>query len=171
MDHRVRVYFGAQNTDPPSATKSLLAAPKSSKLFFISPPPSPPCDWESRDEDPPNREVHAEDLAVALSRLRAREAADGAHASVGNEDQNQSIAPNGSANTTVEEVMVAGRSRSATLVYHPDHHGSCPSLPAISVVDMGEEEADDGGSPMEEVKRAMPKTEMPPPLSGDEMEM
>jgi hypothetical protein len=38
----------------------------------LSPPPSPPHGWVMRNEDPPNKEVHASDLAHALSMLRRR---------------------------------------------------------------------------------------------------
>ncbi|EGC46477.1 calcineurin binding protein [Histoplasma capsulatum var. duboisii H88] len=69
---RARVYFG-ENTPVEDAEerrkRNLLEAPKSQKLFFISPPPSPPHGWMMRNEGPPNKEVHATDLAEALGRL------------------------------------------------------------------------------------------------------
>jgi hypothetical protein len=34
----------------------LLEAPQVSKMFFISPPPSPPHGWVMRNEDPPNKD-------------------------------------------------------------------------------------------------------------------
>lgn len=46
-----------------------LLPPKASKQFFISPPPSPPVGWVSREEGAPNTEVHAPDLASALESL------------------------------------------------------------------------------------------------------
>ncbi|OAX78711.1 hypothetical protein ACJ72_06978 [Emergomyces africanus] len=69
---RARVYFG-EHTPVEDAEegrkRNLLEAPKSQKLFFISPPPSPPHGWMMRNEGPPNKEVHAADLAEALGRL------------------------------------------------------------------------------------------------------
>lgn len=68
-----RVYFG--ETTPLveegelSKKKNLLELPPAAKLFFISPPPSPPAGWQMRNEDPPNKEVHASDLEVALNKL------------------------------------------------------------------------------------------------------
>lgn len=66
-----RVYFGA--TTPliaeTSPEENLLKAPSLGKLLFISPPPSPPCGWEIREEDPPNKMTHAYDLERALTTL------------------------------------------------------------------------------------------------------
>ncbi|KAK3052225.1 hypothetical protein LTR09_006817 [Extremus antarcticus] len=111
---RVRVYFGSE-------TKILegdqhLQAPKAAKMFFISPPPSPPMGWEMQDEAPPNTEVHAEDLAEALGKLHARPAPDEA---------------------LREGRRVEGRQRSGTgtVVYDPQDHGHSPDLPAIAVED------------------------------------
>jgi len=117
MDCPVRIYFANHTNLSPTAKH--LAAPKLDKQFFISPPPSPPHDWESRLEEAPNKTVHAEDLAAALSKLHA------------------------SAPTPVDTIMedasssAAGRmrSQSVTVVYHPDQHGSNPNLPAINVED------------------------------------
>jgi hypothetical protein len=69
MGYRVRVYFG-MNT-PLNPSDQHLALPKSDRLFFISPPPSPPMGWELKEEDAPNKIVHPEDLAAALARLHA----------------------------------------------------------------------------------------------------
>lgn len=70
---RIRVYFGEhtpiEGTEEARRGK-LLEAPQSQKLFFISPPPSPPAGWVMRNEEPPNKEVHATDLAEALALLR-----------------------------------------------------------------------------------------------------
>jgi len=67
MGERVRVYFG-QHT-PIKPVDQHLQAPESKKLFFISPPPSPPHGWEMRNEEPPNTVFLADDLAVALHKL------------------------------------------------------------------------------------------------------
>jgi hypothetical protein len=110
MGDRVRVYFGEPTrTD---VVDQHLQAPKSAKLFFISPPPSPPHGWEMRDEEPPNKEVHAEDLATALSKLRARA---------------EPLSP-------ADEGQRHSRTRSSsTIVYDPQDHGHSPDLPAIAV--------------------------------------
>src|SRR5436190_8280818 len=69
---RAKVYFGEHTVveDLEEGRKrNLLEAPHAQKLFFISPPPSPPHGWMMRHEEPPNKDVHASDLAEALNRL------------------------------------------------------------------------------------------------------
>lgn len=118
---RVRVYFGAA-TDISEKDRH-LEAPKSDRLFFISPPPSPPHGWEMRNEGPPNKEVHAEDLAQALARLHARRPSMDIDMEVDSPLDTSNAA--------------GGRNRSGSvIVYHPDHHGDSPNLPAISVEDL-----------------------------------
>lgn len=121
MGCRIRVYFGL-NT-PLNPTDQHLPLPQSDKLFFISPPPSPPMGWEMRNEDAPNTMVHAEDLAVALARLHAHNV--------------DSLSP---MEGTHENEFVVRRRRtgSSTIVYHPEDHGDSPNLPAISVEDTTE---------------------------------
>ena len=53
MGERVRVYYGEPT--PINPVDQHLAAPESQKLFFISPPPSPPHGWQMRNEEPPNK--------------------------------------------------------------------------------------------------------------------
>lgn len=71
--HRMKIYFGettplvGQYAAGSGAPDQHLQAPSLGKLMFISPPPSPPCGWEIRDEDPPNKTTHAEDLLAALA--------------------------------------------------------------------------------------------------------
>ncbi|MCJ1476514.1 hypothetical protein MMC13_005180 [Lambiella insularis] len=138
MGDRVRVYFG--EATPIEPVDQHLHAPKSQKLFFISPPPSPPFGWESKNEGPPNREVHADDLAAALGKLRARPGASGDVDTVGNGREGQ-----------VREVdaMADGRPRSGSkaVVYHPEDHGDSPLLPAVMVEDTteGDGAEEDGG--------------------------
>jgi len=136
MDCPVRIYF-ANHTNL-SPTSQHLAAPKMDKLFFISPPPSPPHDWEIRNEEPPNKTVHADDLATALSKLHAR------HQYQDEMDVDEPSTLNGRV-----------RSSSVTVVYHPGQHGSNPSLPAISVEDTEfiENLVDELDSPMEDVHK------------------
>lgn len=118
MGYRIRVYFGL-NT-PLNPSDQHLALPKSDRLFFISPPPSPPMGWEMKEEDAPNKIVHAEDLATALSRL---------HASSHHQDSLSPVEDRGTSQITRR------RTGSTTVVYHPEDHGDSPNLPAISVED------------------------------------
>ncbi|CAO2650965.1 Nn.00g092620.m01.CDS01 [Neocucurbitaria sp. VM-36] len=120
MGYRIRVYFG-MNT-PLNPSDQHLALPKSDRLFFISPPPSPPMGWEMKEEEAPNKIVHAEDLATALARLHANPY----------HDASSPIDDRGSSPITRK------RNGSTTVVYHPEDHGDSPNLPAISVEDTTE---------------------------------
>lgn len=145
LGNRVRVYFGQETKINPEDQH--LQAPKSDKLFFISPPPSPPMGWEMRNEEAPNKEVHAEDLAEALGKLHARP---------GPDDAMMQDSP-------AEEVQfVSSRPRSGTgtIVYHPKDHGHSPELPAISVEDTTASPGD--LSPMEGVEKKFAHTARPP---------
>lgn len=135
MGDRVRIYFGEPTPIEPKDQH--LHAPKSSKLFFISPPPSPPHGWEMRNEGPPNKEVHAEDLASALARLHARPSEE---ASSPRED---AVERRGDG-VEREGTRVANRTRSgsSTVVYHPQDHGDSPHLPAVMVEDTTESVGD-----------------------------
>ncbi|KAF2190788.1 Calcipressin-domain-containing protein [Zopfia rhizophila CBS 207.26] len=117
MGCRVRVYFGLST--PLNPSDQHLPLPKSDKLFFISPPPSPPMGWEMHNEDAPNKIVHAEDLAAALARLHA--------------DHTEYPSP-----TDLSPIVQRRRTGSSTVVYHPDDHGDNPNLPAIAVEDTTE---------------------------------
>lgn len=135
MGYRVRVYFG--ESTPIEPVDQHLQAPESKKLFFISPPPSPPLGWITRNEEAPNKQVHAEDLAAALGKL---------HPS--NHDEAAPRSPASPGNPKIEELK--GSSRGATrtrsgslIVYRPEDHGDSPNLPAIEVEDLtGEESLD-----------------------------
>lgn len=89
-----------------------------------------------RNEGPPNKEVHAEDLASALAGLKQRPDA---------------VADESSFQRGKEEAAgrLRGRSGSWTMtVYQPEMHGGSPGLPAVIVEDTtGSEEASpvDGG--------------------------
>ena len=141
MGCRVRIYFGADTKIDPQDQH--LKAPHADKQFFISPPPSPPHGWEMRNEDPPNTEVHAEDLAVALSRLHAR---DRRRSSVDEMEVEGVHVGGGVARTDTGLKM---RSRSSTLVYHPGHAGDSPALPSISVEDTSESDHEAESSPID----------------------
>ncbi|KAF2470603.1 calcineurin binding protein-like protein [Lindgomyces ingoldianus] len=123
MGCRIRIYFGL-NT-PLNPSDQHLPLPKSDKLFFISPPPSPPMGWEMHNEEAPNTIVHAEDLAAALARLHA-------------DHYDCPLPPTEEGNPERSPIVQRRRTGSSTLVYHPDDHGDSPDLPAISVEDTTE---------------------------------
>lgn len=156
MGDRCRVYFGQPTPINTSPKDTHLALPDAGKLFFISPPPSPPHDWEQRLEDAPNKEVHAEDLAEALARLHH---SSGPQADVMMADSPispvEGKSPGGFSQRTT-------RSRSSTLIFHPENHGSSPNLPCVMVDDMTDD-IEDGVSPMDvEPKPIMAHTSRPP---------
>lgn len=146
LGDRVRVYFGTETKI--QQEDQHLQAPQSQKLFFISPPPSPPVGWEMRNEEPPNKEVHAEDLADALARLHARPGADDALKEKMDFEQEN------------KPVVNRQRSGSSTLVFDPQEHGHSPDLPAIAVEDTTESPLP--LSPMEGVEKKFVHTSRPP---------
>lgn len=148
MGERVRIFFGAQIAVGP--VDQHLHAPESQKLHFISPPPSPPHGWEVRNEGPPNRQVHAEDLASALSSLHAPARADAWKSS-----------PTAGYGDGLERESRA-RSGSTTMIYVPADHGNSPDLPAIAVEDLTC--PSDAVSPVEESfsSKPAPHTSRPP---------
>ncbi|RAO67672.1 uncharacterized protein BHQ10_003684 [Talaromyces amestolkiae] len=176
---RARIYFGEptpiENTED-AKRKKLLEAPQSQKMFFISPPPSPPHGWVMRNEEPPNKEVHASDLADALARLgtagqQQSESDPLSPVSVASSSEGAqrettpSIARNnGSWPSSAEGTR---RSRSSTLIYHPNDHGGSPNLPAVMVEDTSiVEDIDDDelmiGSSEKEGKKIFAHTARPP---------
>ncbi|KAI0426616.1 Calcipressin-domain-containing protein [Xylaria sp. FL1042] len=142
MGEQCRVYFG-QHTPLDLDKNNHLPLPDAGKLFFISPPPSPPHGWEMRLEDAPNKLVHAEDLASALAKLHHNQSNPSADISP--------ISP-------TDAPSIRTRSRSSTLIYQPQEHGGSPHLPAISVDDMTDEPI---VSPVSE-KPIMAHTSRPP---------
>lgn len=140
MGEIVRVYFGQPTPIEPKDEH--LNLPDAGKLFFISPPPSPPHGWEMRLEDAPNKQVHPEDLAEALAKLHHRPTAD------------SPTSP-----TSIGGGEGRHRSGSSTTIYDPEEHGHSPNLPAIAVEDMT------GGndiSPIEQEKPIFAHTSRPP---------
>lgn len=150
MGDRVRVYFGEQT--PVQVVDQHLHAPQSQKMFFISPPPSPPFGWEMRNEGPPNKEVHADDLAAALAKLHAKPGPRGDLVGEGGADGSQERR---------ESVGDDGRTRSGSrsIVYHPEDHGDSPHLPAVMVEDTTE---DEGRYGQEREVKIMAHTARPP---------
>jgi len=141
MGERVKVYFGhTTNIEPKDEHLNL---PDAGKLFFISPPPSPPHGWEMKLEDAPNKQVHAEDLAEALAKLHHRPRT----------DLPASPLSDG------EDGAGRNRSGSSTTIYNPGEHGHSPNLPAIEVEDLtGENDV----SPIEQEKPILAHTSRPP---------
>ena len=76
--------------------------------------------WEMKEEDAPNKIVHAEDLAAALAKLHANHEAASPEVDHGG------------------KMITRRRTGSTTVVYHPEDHGDSPNLPAISVEDTTE---------------------------------
>ena len=152
LNSRIRVYFGEATPVDPLPDQH-LQAPKSQKLFFISPPPSPPHGWEVRNEEPPNKEVVAEDLASALAKLKGRPGA------VFQEPGSPVESPTDGEGKESRRA----RSGSTTVVYHPEDHGGSPGLPAVMVEDttMSDEEDLAAGEARGEVK-IMAHTARPP---------
>ncbi|PWY72103.1 calcineurin binding protein [Aspergillus eucalypticola CBS 122712] len=173
-----KIYFGEPTPimDDLESRPKLLEAPQVDKLFFISPPPSPPHGWVMRQEDPPNKEVHASDLAQALAKLKTEqsgveEAATGVV--VSSIEQQQQQQPGTPMSMTSDKrtsswpvALSQTRSRSSTLIYHPEDHGGSPNLPAVMVEDTSaslDEDIDMDMSPIEmSVKKMPPKTSRPP---------
>ncbi|RKU40891.1 hypothetical protein DL546_002681 [Coniochaeta pulveracea] len=127
LGERCRVYFGKPTPLDLHEKDSHLALPDAGKLFFISPPPSPPHGWEMKLEDAPNKMVHAEDLAEALARLRHQADA-------------SPVTP-----TDKEGAAAFGRkqrSRSSTLIFQPSEDAKVPDLPCVMVDDMTDDPED-----------------------------
>lgn len=173
LENQCRVYFGLE-TDLSKQEDQHLALPDAGRLFFISPPPSPPHGWESKIEDAPNIMVHAEDLADALAKLRHHNDPTGG-VSAGNATQHSPISPaDGSAKRTK-------RSRSSTLIFQPspasERGPNSPDLPCVTVDDMTDEPAgaeDKGVSPVVSLgacKPIMAHTARPPVELMNDIEM
>jgi Calcipressin len=185
---RARIYFGehtpiVENTEE-AKRKKLLEAPHASKMFFISPPPSPPHGWVMRNEEPPNKEVHASDLADALARLGTSQSAsdlssdplspisvDSASSDHNNNNNNinlnfnKEVTPGvGRTSSWPSSAGAGGRSRSSTLIYHPNDHGGSPNLPAVMVVDTTVDDDEDvmNLSSDGEPKKILAHTSRPP---------
>ncbi|MCJ1313090.1 hypothetical protein MMC25_006767 [Agyrium rufum] len=155
MEQRVRIYFGEPT--PIEPVDQHLHLPDSGKLFFISPPPSPPMGWEMRNEEPPNKQVVAEDLASALAKLHGRPTAGGNATEV-----IEPPSPTSPATDDESRHRIGGkRSRSSTVVYHPEDHGDSPLLPAVMVVDTTIED-DENDEDVSGEKKIMAHTARPP---------
>jgi hypothetical protein len=160
MGERVRIYFGEET--PINPGDQHLHLPQSQKLFFISPPPSPPHGWEVREEEPPNKDVHPEDLVTALSRLHATRPQEPT-SPVSPQDETMTDSP---VRPTNDASVISRRQRSgsSTMIYHPEDHGDSPHLPAIAVEDLTAENPEDWrlSAQMEEEERVRANTSRPP---------
>ncbi|KAL2828839.1 Calcipressin-domain-containing protein [Aspergillus pseudoustus] len=171
---RAKIYFGEPtpllDSDETGIKHKLLEAPQFDKLFFISPPPSPPHGWVLRNEDPPNKEVHASDLSQALAKLKTEQS--GSTAAFSNiyatgyqqsdPDTPMSLS---SDKRTGSWPLAQQRSRSSTLIYNPEEHGGSPNLPAVMVEDTSADpdDMDIEMSPIDlPFKQMPPKTALPP---------
>lgn len=138
----VQVYYGRTTPLDAGAPGHIqhLALPDAGKLFFISPPPSPPHDWQMRLEGAPNKQVHADDLADALARLHHQAATPVDDLLIDHHNSHNPHNPHAMpspASSTSASRSATTRSRSSTLViYQPADHGSHSSLPAIAVEDL-----------------------------------
>jgi hypothetical protein len=140
MGVAVKVYFGQPT--PIEPRDEHLHLPDAGKLFFISPPPSPPHGWEVKLEGAPNKQVHADDLAEALAKLNNR-----AQANI----QAQA--------TSVQRKGTRHARSGSTTIYNPEEHGLSPDLPAIEVEDMS---GDSDISPIEQQRSTFTHTSRPP---------
>lgn len=190
LDHRAhvraKIYFGENtpimNEGEARHPKNFLQAPQVDKLFFISPPPSPPHGWVMRPEDPPNKEVHASDLAAALAKLSTDHDGTGvgAGAGAGGDTVEDPVAMEGVVTSgfvgpdtpmSLTSDKRAGswplsfshpRSRSSTLIYHPENHGNSPDLPAVMVEDTTTVRIEEPSPIDMSVNKMPPKTTRPP---------
>ncbi|KAL5003539.1 Calcipressin-domain-containing protein [Aspergillus recurvatus] len=165
---RTKIYFGEptpllETNDTGGIKHKLLEAPQLDKLFFISPPPSPPHGWVMRTEDPPNKEVHASDLAQALAKLKTQTEGSAYAASTTPAFQQQTDPDTpmslSSDKRTGSWPLSQQRSRSSTLIYNPEEHGGSPNLPAVMVEDTS---ADPDDMDVEMSPIDMPVKQTPP---------
>ncbi|KAG1799411.1 Calcipressin [Suillus plorans] len=81
LPHRIPTVLRVYRSEPnpifspssPTADENLLRPPPIEKNFLISPPGSPPIGWEQIREEPPNATPLADDLIVALHKLKLQE--------------------------------------------------------------------------------------------------
>ncbi|KAL2825152.1 Calcipressin-domain-containing protein [Aspergillus cavernicola] len=173
---RTKIYFGEPtpllDSDETGIKHKLLEAPQVDKLFFISPPPSPPHGWVLRTEDPPNKEVHASDLAQALAKLKTEHsqsvAAFANIYSTGYQADPDTPMSLSSDKRTDSWPLSQQRSRSSTLIYNPEEHGSSPNLPAVMVEDTS---ADPDDMDVEMSPIDMPMKQMPPKTTRPPVEL
>jgi len=116
-----------------------------------------------RQEDPPNKEVHASDLASALEKLKTEKSDISASAApvedIGIDTPMSLTSDKRMGSWPVSDHQ---RSRSSTLIYVPEDHGSSPDLPAVMVEDTTTVELEEPSPIDMAVKKMPPKTSLPP---------
>ena len=137
-----------------------------------------------RPEDPPNKQVHAEDLADKLAKLSGKmgptidETEDDGQREEATytREQMQELkarpmiaipesVPNAEPRSAESSTGMT-RSRSSTIIYNPEAHGDSPALPAVTVEDYTVE---DGEAKLDtEAKRIIAHTSRPPVELMDE---
>ena len=175
---RVRVYFGMHT--PTESHDQHLKAPDTGRLFFISPPPSPPQGWTMRHEDPPNKAVHADDLASALAKLSERTRS-GPESTLQDEnstavaaadmmDEEADLSATEAKARLQFSAAVSGNSENTTVVYLPDDHGShaARGLPAVTVEDVSGEKIRIEDGKKIQLHTARPPVEL---MLDDDMDM
>lgn len=156
----MKIYFGSPTPILGADSEDQhLQPPAMGKLLFISPPPSPPCGWEIREEDPPNKETHAEDLQRALAGLGGGGGGSGGrfedaedeyeqmeergmggeryvddHEEGNEEEELDGFGKRKTEGTRARDVRTRRKSLT-TMVYHPRDHGDREDLPAVMVED------------------------------------
>ncbi|KIW94845.1 uncharacterized protein Z519_04823 [Cladophialophora bantiana CBS 173.52] len=180
-DTVAKCYFGEPT--PIGDEKKYLDRPDAGRLFFISPPPSPPVGWEMRQEDPPNKHVHAEDLATKLEKLSGKLTSSSppttnADDSASEDEAKMQYTAEGlqrlkasrarafskvsaeNSPTTADASPKKHRSRSSTLIYDPKAHGDSPALPAVMLE--AEDDSDVELEPEGPTKKILASTARPP---------
>lgn len=150
LGNQCRVYFGIETDLNAKQGDQHLALPDAGRLFFISPPPSPPHGWESKTEDAPNTMVHAEDLADALAKLRHHNDPTGG-IGAGSNNLHSPVSPAADHSSAAAAATTGPartkRSRSSTLIFQPspasERGPNSPDLPCVTVDDMDEPVDDD----------------------------
>lgn len=152
MGDRVRVYYGEHT--PVEPTDQHLHLPDAKKLFFISPPPSPPHGWEVKDEGPPNAQVLAEDLAEALSKLRAKNRAAN---DINGEVTDAAAKTTDGADGLESGVKPITRTRSGSIMLFEPKKSDDTHMPSISVDDFSDDEEARESVPLSPVSPGAPK--------------
>jgi len=155
-DDQIKLYFGEHTPVQGEEDEGdrHLHPPSLGKLLFISPPPSPPMGWEIREEEPPNRDVHAEDLQRALAGLNGFTRDD----DDGEEEREEGMSEE--EKESLEQFRHGGwgsgggggrerRGTGSLMVYNPGDHGGRGDLPKVMVEDTeGEGVREEGGGKM-----------------------
>jgi len=180
-----KCYFGEPTPIGDESQMRYLERPDAGRLFFISPPPSPPVGWEMKTEDPPNKQVHADDLAAQLAKLGGLQSSSPVDHDSSSENESEEP-PSSTKQYSAEELArlksthgrgavvktetspttgssspgkrSGARSRSSTLIYDPKAHGDSPGLPAVMLETEDDSDVELDAQP----KKILAHTERPP---------